>query len=140
MKLQYEGQEVETITEGYWPEGVDLICCDGDLIWEEIPNVVCLATGKAYGSAITRDGFASSPFRHWAIKPTKPAPRRLTNREVAELVTQERFSVLDGEWVYHYMTYKKEFENEPTPKGIKLRAPGSDEWLEPTTALLEAGK
>ena len=136
MKLQYEGQEVETITEGYWPEGVELIASDDGKKWLDGPFAVCLFNGIAF----YLKGNSSSKFNYWAIKPTKPAPRRLTNREVAELVTQERFSVLDGEWVYHYMTYKKEFENEPTPKGIKLRAPGSDEWLEPTSDLLEVGK
>lgn len=79
-------------------------------------------------------------MRQYKVGDTNPAPRRLTNREVAELVAREKFSVLDGEWVYHYMTYKTEYENEPTSKGIKLRAPNSDEWLEPTTALLEVGK
>ena len=134
--INYNGQELECITEGYWPEGVTLVWSDanGNVVGT-YRDVVCLVDRHALGV-----GHQSVAWDYWAILPPKKAPRRLTNREVAELVTQERFSVLDGEWVYHYMTYKKEFENEPTPKGIKLRSPGSDEWLEPTTELLEVGK
>ena len=140
MKLQYEGQEVERITEGYWPEGVTLIRSDDGSDFEQFENVVCLRTREdGYGVALTKAGHSSAHWRYWAIKPTKPAPRRLTNREAAELVTGKRFSVLDGEWVYHYTTYKAGYENEQAPKGIKLRAPGSDEWLEPTSDLLEVG-
>ena len=137
MKLQYEGQEVERITEGYWPEGVELIQSNGGTVWNAPSRkVVCLKNGVAF----YEDGRRGMRFEYFAIKPTKPAPRRLTNREVAELAAEKRFSVLDGEWVYRYMNYKAEYENDPTPKGIKLRAPDSDEWLEPTTDLMEVGK
>ena len=133
MKLQYEGQEVECITEGYWPEGVSLICSDDGTAWHRHDGIVCISDGVAF----YRRGDCGLTWKYWALIPTKPAQRRLTNRELAELVTEKRFSVLDGEWVYHYMTYKAEYENDPTPQGVKIRAPNSDEWLEPTSELLE---
>ena len=140
MKLQYEDQEVERITEGYWPEGVTLIRSDDGSDFEQFENVVCLRTREdGYGVALTKAGHSSAHWRYWAIKPTKPAPRRLTNREVANLC-KKGWDTADGEWIYLHWHYKKEYENDPTPQGVTLRAPGSDEWLEPTSDLLEVGK
>lgn len=137
VKLQYEGQEVETITEGYWPEGVTLICSDDGIDVRFINAAVCLQTGPdGYGAAVAKDGFTTSRWKYWAIKPTKPATRRLTNREMAKLCR-------DG-WDRKYKGrirttggYGEDIENDPIPDGVLLRAPDSDEWLEPTTELLE---
>ena len=135
--MQYNGQEVELITEGYWPEGVTLICSDDGKTWLEKKSV-CLHKGLCL-YADRNDGDSSIPWKYWAILPTKPATRRLTNREVANLC-KKGWDTADGEWVYLYWHYKKEYENDPTPQGVTLRAPDSDEWLDPTSDLLEVGK
>ena len=124
--MKYNGQEVELITEGYWPEGVTLICGE-----YAITDVICLRAGRV----ITKVG-TTALAGQWALLPTKPAPRRLTNREVAGLC-RKGWDLLDGEWVYAHASYKKQYENDPAPQGMLLRAPGSDEWLEPTSDLLE---
>ena len=133
--MTYNGQEVELITEGYWPEGVRLICSDDGVYWNERGCVVCLCSCVAF----YKRGDCGQPWKYWAIKPAKQAPRRLTNREVAKLC-KKGWDTADGEWVYLHWHYKKEYENDPTPQGVTLRAPGSDEWLEPTSELLELSR
>lgn len=131
-KMQYNGQEVELITEGYWPEGVTLICSDDWIDWNALFDAVCLHDGCVF----YKNAEVGLRWKYWALLPTKPAPRRLTNREVAGLC-RKGWDLLDGEWVYAHASYKKEYENDPTPQGVTLRAPSSDEWLEPTSDLLE---
>ena len=127
--MQYNGQEVELITKGYWPEGVTLISSDDGENWNIHQEIVCISNGTAF----TGMGDCGCKWQYWAIK---PATRRLTNREVAGLCRKE-WDLLDGEWVYTHASYQKEYENDPAPQGVTLRAPNSDEWLEPTSELLE---
>ena len=133
--MQYNGKDVELITEGYWPEGVTLICSDDGIDWNVHGGIVCLHNCVAFYNR----GDCGLTWKYWAILPTKPAQRRLTNREVAG-ICRKGWDLLDGEWVYAHASYKKEYENDPTPQGVMLRAPNSDEWLEPTSELLEASK
>ena len=140
MKLQYEGQEVECITEGYWPEGVELICSDDGHVFNPFENSVCLRTREdGYGVALSKNGFTSCVWKYWAIKPTKPAPRRLTNREVA-MLCRGGWDVCFNGLIGSKFWYKKNQDDSDIELGVELRTPDSDEWLEPTTALLEVGK
>ena len=136
MKINYNGQELETITEGYWPDGVTLLHSDGGVEWEAgAVNAICLHNGRA----LYADGRTGSSWAHWAILPSKPAPRRLTNREAFELC-RKGYDVLYRGDVARYFIYPLADENEAACEYCeKLRAPGSDEWVEPTTELLEVG-
>ena len=134
-KMKYNGQDVELITEGYWPEGVTLICSDDGKDWNPLLDVVCLHDCHVF----YKNAEVGLRWKHWALLPAKPAARRLTNREVAKLC-KVGWDTADGEWIYLHWHYKKEYENDPTPQGVRLRAPSSDEWLEPTSDLLEVGK
>ena len=131
--MKYNGQEVELITEGYWPEGVTLIYSDDGISWIERKDCVCLAKSTAFSLSYITNAVG---WEYWAFLPAKPAPRRLTNREVGTLC-KKGWDTADGEWIYLHWHYKKEYENDPTAQGVTLRAPNSDEWLEPTSELLE---
>ena len=133
--MQYNGQEIDLITEGYWPEGVTLICSNDGKNWSHRLDVVCLHDEHVF----YKNAEVGAHWKYWALLPTKPAPRRLTNREVAKLC-KVGWDTADGEWIYLHWHYKKEYENDPTPQGVTLRAPNSDEWVEPTSELLEVGK
>ena len=132
--INYKGQELECIESGYWPEGVTLVVCD--VIGVSIliaNNVICLHNGIAFYS----DGSSSSHWIYWAILPPKPAPRRLTNREAFELC-KKGWDVLYKGDVARYFIYPLILENEVACDYCeKLRAPGSDEWVDPTSDLLE---
>ena len=121
MKLQYEG---------YWPEGVTMISSAG----HSVNGVICLQSSRI----LTTVGTTLQAAR-WAILPPKAAPHRLTNREFMTLCTKGWFFLHDG-IVSNNGFYNLEHENEPVFGEYKLRAPGSDEWVEPTSDLLEAGK
>ena len=131
MKLQYNGQELESVTEGYWAEGVTMISSAG----HSVNGVICLQSSRI----LTNVGTTLQAAR-WAILPPKPAPRRLTNREAFELC-KKGWDVLYKGDVARYFIYPLSRENEAACDYCeKLRAPGSDEWVEPTSDLLEAGK
>lgn len=138
MKINYKGQELETITEGYWPEGATLVFADDFKNIGEMQKVVCIRNGFAFRN----DGSHSARWKYWAILPPKPAKRRLTNREAFDLCNKHGWVCLysDG-YVMRDFGYTNGTENEPLRDFVKsLRAQDSDEWLDPTTDLLEAGK
>ena len=126
--MQYNGQEVELITEGYWPEGVTLVCSE-----YAITDVICLRAGRV----ITKVG-TTSLAGQWAILPSKPAQRRLTNREVAKLCRAGWDACVCGtvSSAPEYSIHDENREAEDTA----VRAPNSDEWLEPTSDLLEVAE
>ena len=128
--------ELETITEGYWPEGATLLHSDGGKEWEEgAVKAIRLHNCRAFYA----DGRTGFQWAHWAILPTKPTPRRLTNREVLALC-RKGWDVFYNDLVGTTFRYPKNEDNIAIVDGAKLRAPGSDEWLEPTSDLMEATK
>ena len=135
--INYNGQELERITEGYWSEGVTLMHSESGIEWE-IGGIkaICLHNGRAF----YEDGRTGITWKYWAILPPKQAPRRLTNREVMDLC-KKGWDALWMDEVGHTWCYSLVDEKEPCCAALnKLRAPGSDEWVEPTADLLEAKK
>lgn len=130
--MKYEGQEIELITEGFWPKGVELICSDDGVEWQS-STFVFLYSGRGFRA----NGTTSAHWEYWAILPSKPAPRRLTNREVAKLCRAGWDVICDNEFVNQSHPYYVKYENEEVDDGVRVRAAGSDEWLEPTSDLLE---
>lgn len=138
MKINYKGRELEVITDGYWPEGVTLVC-EKNNSFEIFADVVCmqnshvmLKNGDSYGAKLA--------FSYWAVLPPKPAPRRLTNREAFGLCRKGWDVLYRGDVAISFI-YPLADENEAACEYCeKLRAPGSDEWVEPTSDLLEVAK
>ena len=130
--INYNGQELECITEGYWPEGVTLVWSDanGNAVGT-YSEVVCLVDGRALGV-----GHQSAIWDLWAILPPKPAPRRLTNREIHKL-WRSGWDIKNILGLILTPEYHEDVEDSICTGQIKLRAPGSDEWVEPTSDLLE---
>ena len=139
MKIKYNGAELETITYGYWPEGVTLICQNENERGVQttiLKDVFCLHDHRAYYGE-SNIGWL---FKRFAILPTKPAPRRLTNREVAKLCHAGWEVDISGT-VFGWHYYRKAQENTTCSYSvIALRAPNSDTWLDPTSDLLEVEK
>lgn len=135
-KMLYDGQEVDLITEGYWPDGVTLIARDESSSGlSEYRDVICLHNNMAF----LVDGDTSFKWALLAIKPATPAPRRLTNREVLGLC-RNGYDICYNGFISTAMHYDKNKDDSDVNAGVRLRAPGSDEWREPTTELLEVGK
>ena len=128
--INYKGMELPCIESGYWPDGVTMLCGAG----YAVNNVVCLQAGRV----ITKVGTTSRAGEVWAILPPKPAPRRLTNREVAKLCRAGWDACVCGT-VSSAPEYSIHDENDYV-EDTSLRAPNSDEWLEPTSDLLEVGE
>lgn len=131
--MKYNGVEVELITAGYWPEGEKILCSDSGISWHELP-IVCLHNGRAFYT----DGDVAG-WKYYALKPAKPAPRRLTNREVYRL-WRSGWDAMTEHGDIMEPGYSVDRENDLAPDGTKLRATDSDEWVEPTSDLLEGGK
>ena len=135
--INYNGMELECIESGYWPDGINMLCTDNNIFESDVQGVVCLRSGVAF----LKDGCTTSHWKYWALLPAKPAPRRLTNREAHELC-KNGYSILRASgFIIDRNDYYAENENDPLCNSVsKLRAPNSDEWLEPTSELLEVGK
>ena len=134
--INYNGMKLECIKSGYWPDGITLVLRDRDDEVEPTDvKVICLHNGIAFYA----DGESSAEWGCWAILPPKPAPRRLTNRELAGLC-RKGWEILSRCTVFHTHFYAIEAEKMSCGEHIRsLRAPNSDEWLEPTSDLLEVG-
>lgn len=123
--ITYNGQQLPTIKEGFWPDGITMIGVRlGDFIFS---GVVCLMDGKV----MLKDGTTSSYYKHWAILPPILPDKRLSNLEVANLCRQG-WTVLDNEWVLTTLAYTLEDEDKPCENGIKIRKPLTKEWINPT--------
>ena len=136
--INYNGMELECIESGYWPDGVTLVGSNTTDL-HKMPHIyvhdgVCLCNGRAFSLG----GPTSLQWKYWAILPPKPAPRRLTNREVAKLCRAGWDACVCGtvSSAHEYSIHDEKKEAEDTV----LRAPNSDEWLEPTSDLLEVGE
>lgn len=132
MNINYNGMELERIESGYWPDGIDMLCTDNEVFESDVQGVVCLQSGVAF----LKDGCTTSRWKYWAILPPCPPPRRLTNREVAKLCRAGWDACVCGtvSSAHEYSIHDESEEVQDT----SLRAPNSDEWLEPTSDLLEA--
>ncbi len=132
--INYNGMELECIESGYWPEGVTLV---GEVHGEEnllYDDVICLGANRCFLST----GDIGVYSNYWAILPPKPAPRRLTNRELAGLCRKGWDLCNIGIVLSHHHAYEKVFSDMPCSITCHfVRAPNSDEWLEPTSDLLE---
>ena len=133
--INYNGMELECIDSGYWPDGITLVLRDRDDEVEPTDvKVICLHNGIAFYA----DGESSAEWGCWAVLPPKPAPRRLTNREVAKLCRAGWDACVCGT-VTSAPEYSIHDENDYV-EDTSLRAPNSDEWLEPTSDLLDVGE
>ena len=95
--------------------------------------MICLHNGRAF----FENGCVGNTWKYWAILPPKPAPRRLKNRELADLC-RKGWDVLWERRVYEFHDYDKGEEGVPCCENVEaVRAPGSDEWVEPTSDLLD---
>lgn len=133
--INYNGMELPCIESGYWPNGETLVCGDSPNGETEITGVVCLQSERAFSS----NAGVSARYLFWAILPQKPAARRLTNRETLGLCRKGYDIDILG-MVGATFWYTKNQDDEYVSDGTRLRAPNTDEWLEPTTDLLEVGK
>lgn len=133
--INYNGMKLECIESGYWPDGITLVLRDRDDNTEPVDvKVICLHNGIAFYA----DGESSAEWGCWAILPPKPAPRRLTMREVYGLWHKGWAYMKDG--FVMEPGYSVSDEKRYALAGAKLRAPNTDEWLEPTSDLLEVGE
>lgn len=131
--INYNGMELECIDSGYWRDGVTLVRGDEiDEMTECELKAICLYENVAMYS----DKETSAYWKYWAILPPKPAPRRLTRREV--------YALWRKGWDYRSASgrvlepsYMDVDKDELKQQGSRLRAPNTDEWLEPTSDLLE---
>lgn len=131
--INYDGMELECVDSGYWPDGIDMLCTDVEVFESDVKGIVCLQSGVAF----LKDGCTTSRWKYWAILPQKPAPPRLTNRQLFNLC-QNGYAILFNGSVFGYWNYSIDSENNACSAGVTgVRSPNSDEWLEPTRDLLE---
>jgi hypothetical protein len=142
-KINYNGMELEEFTSDKpvaFPEGTKAICWDSDIYEEEgFRSELDIVAFIPYlkDPVLTRDrlnDYQDSPYRHCALLPDPPKPRRATWLEVARWCATGNGLVHD--------TYRdnidtgimfKSFEgDEPIIDEIKVRKWSDTEWHEPT--------
>lgn len=132
--IYYNGMELECIDSGYWPDGVTMVYTADFENIGKMQDVACLRNGFAFGNT----GARSLRWLYWAILLPKPGQRRLTNREVLALCRKGWDVCVCGtvSSTPEYSIHDERKEADDT----MLRAPNTDEWVEPTTDLLDVGK
>ena len=136
--IYYNGMELECIESGHWPDGVTLVGSDGCAHIFHERKVFYLRDGHAIFDG-KENGTCWTKLSCWAIVPPKPSPRRLTNREIHKL-WRKGWDIKNGSGLICTPEYTEDVEDIANTAVITLRAPGSDEWVEPTSNLLEVEK
>ena len=137
--INCKGIELECIESGYWPDGVTLVMCDveGQDVRFSVNTIFLHENIALYVEDGKRHN--TGHWNYWALLPPKPAPRRLTNRETYGL-WRKGYDFQSNCGTIMEPAHNVQIENCAVPDGWKLRAPNTDEWLEPTSDLLEVGE
>ena len=136
--INYNGMELEEVTK---PQIFDppRKC----LVWDENLRPYCTLPVSAIGwtlfglRVLSDDG---ATWRHCAILPDHPKPRRATNRELSRWLAQGNGECLgsqddaDTAW-----NYPMECSNAPLREGAKVRKWSDTEWHEPDVDYLFGG-
>jgi hypothetical protein len=143
--INYNGMELEEFTSDKpvaFPEGTKAICWDSDIYKKGFGSELDIVAFIPYlkDPVLTRDGlndYQDSPYRHCAILPDPPKPRRATNRELSRWLAQGNGEILDKT---HYINtgheYFRSLDDDEVHLTIKVRKWSDTEWHEPTVDYL----
>lgn len=146
--INYNGMELEEFTSDKpqaFPEGTKAICWDSDIYKEGFFTLLDIVAYIPYlaDPVLTRDclnDYQDSPYRHCALLPDPPKPRRATNRELSQWLAQGNGECLgsqddaDTAW-----NYPQECSDTDVREGAKVRKWSDTEWHEPTVDYLFGG-
>ena len=91
---------------------------------------------------LTRDclnDYQDSPYRHCALLPDPPKPRRATNRELARWLAQGNGLMKSGTITSGNYTYATGDDDHDASLLVKVRKWSDTEWHEPTVEYLFGG-
>lgn len=138
--INYNGMELEEIIK---PQIFDpprkCIAWDNPVDFFERRVIAILPKSSGSGFRAICDGTQS--FRHCALLPDPPKPRRATNRELSRWLAQGNGECLgsqddaDTAW-----NYPMESSNAPLREGAKVRKWSDNEWHEPDVFYMEIEK
>ena len=139
--INYNGMELEEVTE---PQIFDppRKCVVFDSYDEEksvIRNVVAVlpaSFNECGGSVITEE---KQCWKHCAILPDPPKPRRATNRELARWIAEGKGEILVPHCVTQHVSYPVGRDNAECVSGQQVRKWSDTEWHEPTVDYLFGG-
>jgi hypothetical protein len=148
-KINYNGMELEEFTSNKpvaFPEGTKAICWDSDIYEEGFRSELDIIAFIPYlkDPVLTRDclnDYQDSPYRHCALLPDPPKPRRATWLEVARWCATGNGIVYDSDRdkIDTGIMFKPSNEHEPIMDEIKVRKWSDTEWHEPTVDYLFGG-
>lgn len=137
MKINYNGIELEVVTEPqiFDPPKKCVVFDSYDEKKSVIRNVVAVlpASFNECGGILSVITEEKQYWKHCALLPDPPKPRRATNRELSRWLAQGNGECLgsqddaDTAW-----NYPMESSNEPLREGAKVRKWSDTEWHEPT--------
>jgi hypothetical protein len=144
--INYNGMELEEFTSDKpvaFPEGTKAICWDSDKYEEGFRSELDIVAFIPYlkDPVLTRDclnDYQDSPYRHCAILPDPPKPRRATNRELARWLIEGNAQIQhsDSDMVYVGWNYNEYEDDFPCSNNVLVRKWSDTEWHEPTVDYL----
>lgn len=143
--INYNGMELEEFTSNEpvaFPEGTKAICWDCDIYNEGFRPEVDIVAFIPYlkDPVLTRDYLNNySPYRHCALLPDPPKPRRSTNRELARWIAEGKGEILVPHCVTQHVSYAVGQDNKECASGQQVRKWSDTEWHEPTVDYLFGG-
>jgi hypothetical protein len=138
--INYNGMELEEFTSDKpvaFPEGTKAICWDSNKYEEGFRSELDIIAYIPYleDPVLTRDclnDYQDSPYRHCAILPDPPKPRRATNRELARWIAEGKGEILVPHCVTQHVSYAVGQDNKECVSGQQVRKWSDTEWHEPT--------
>lgn len=138
--INYKGMELEEITKPqiFDPPKKCVVFDSYDGKKSVIRNVVAVLPASFDKTVITEEKLY---WKHCALLPDPPKPRRATNRELSRWLAQGKGECLgsqddaDTAW-----NYPMESSNAPLREGAKVRKWSDTEWNEPDVFYMEIEK
>lgn len=142
--IKYKGMELEEITE---PQIFDppktMVVDDGQNSPRTAIVTAILAQSSGHSFRVLTDNNVIC-YRHCALLPEKPAPRRATNRELAKWLAQgngewgiSKFGVIEKAEIGWF--YDTGYEKQTLQSELRVRKWDDTEWHEPDVEYMGIG-
>jgi len=145
-KLNYNGMELEEVTEPqiFDPPKKCVVWDDNTTNWKTAEMIAIFApSSKLQYKALSK---SANFYKHCALLPDPPKPRRATNRELSRWLAQGNGEYIDmmvsrkDMQIIGLFSYCDRASDVEIKDGIKVRKWEDTEWHEPTVDYLFGGE
>jgi hypothetical protein len=138
--INYNGMELEEVTtpQIFDPPRKCVVWDDNTTNWKTAEIIAIFApSSKLQYKALSK---SANFYKHCALLPDPPKPRRATNRELARWIAEGKGEILIPHCVTQHVSYAVGQDNKECVSGQQVRKWSDTEWHEPDVFYMEIEK